>query len=976
MKNTKLWRGLFAVVTLLLALIVFLTALLMKWEGQVNAALGLSAPAAEGSGASTYASDYDSSDEELEASEENDVQTMREGAVLVKNDGNALPLAESERSVTLFGRAAADPVYRGNSGGPSSSGNVSLYDALTDEGFSVNGTVFDALAASSVTRVKVAVENTAGNRSDIGEVPVSFYDGYASTYPDYSDAAIVVLARDGGEGFDLFQEDIDGISQLALHDDEADLLRMIRDSGVFGKTVVLLNSPYAMELGFLEEEEYGVDACLWVGQPGSVGFEGVADLLVGNADPSGHFVDTYAADSLSSAAVQNAGDFSFADSSGVNYIAEAEGIYVGYRYYETRYYDQVLGLHNAKSSSGTFASSGNWDYAEEIAYPYGYGTSYSSFTQTLKGVEWDTGSHEVSVTVNVRNDGNSASSYSGESKTAVQLYVSLPWESGQAEKSAIQLIDFEKSSALAVGEDEDITLTVSDYLFATYDESAENGADATQEGCYVFDAGDYYFSVGDNAHDALNNVLAAQGASGMTDHEGAAAEGDASMTAKITLASYDNSSYAVSAETGEVVCNRFQDVVDVNNLSGSDVVTYLTRADWTTFPETYDSLSMSDEMEEQYDSYDFDVPDDAPEYGDITTGADVTVTFPEMYAYAYEDGEWETFLDQLSISDMCSMVGENFGQNAITGIVKPTNMNTDGPAGPQYSTMVHINEVVTASAFSKELIANRGDFIGEECLYTGTTQLWAPGCNIHRTPFSGRNFEYYSEDSVMSYICSAVQCEAMQAKGCNAAPKHFMGNDQETNRGGLCIFWTEQGLRQGPMKGFEGAFREGGALGTMLSCSRVGCVQSYMCPELLTQVLRNEWGFQGVTITDSVANWSSSSDAQSMTVKALVSGSDTFNANTGCGTNVKKYVVANKDGYVLSCLREANRHFFFAMSRSSLINGLTADTVVTEWTPWWQTALTAIEVAAIAADCVLFVLLCVSEALSRVGKNGKRGEKS
>lgn len=973
MKKTNLWRGLFAVITLVLALIVFLTSLLMKWEGQVNVALGLSAPAVEGSGASTYASDYDSYDEELEASKENDVQTMREGAVLVKNDDNALPLESSERSVTLFGRAAADPVYRSNSGGPSLSTYTSLYDALTDEGFSINDTVFDALAASSVTRVKVAVENTAGNKSDIGEVPVSFYDGYSSTYSSYSDVAIVVLSRDGGEGFDLFQSDNDGISQLALHDDEADLLEMIADSGVFGKTVVLLNSPYAMELGFLEEDEYGVDACLWIGEPGSYGFEGVADLLVGNADPSGHFVDTYATDSLSSAAVQNAGDFSFSNNSGVNYIAEVEGIYVGYRYYETRYYDQVLDRNNAASAAGTFASSGKWNYAEEIAYPYGYGTSYTAFTQTLKSVEWDTDSHEVTVTVNVKNDGNSSSSYSGESKTAVQLYVSLPWENGQAEKSAIQLIDFEKSSSISVGEDEDITLTVSDYLFATYDENATNGADTTQEGCYVFDAGDYYFAIGDNAHDALNNVLAAQGASGMTDHAGTTVEGDSSKTAKISVASYDNRTYAVSAETGEVVCNQFQDIVDINNLSDSDVVTYLTRADWTTFPETYDSLSMSDAMTEQYDNYDFEVPEDAPEYADITTGAEVTVTFPEMYSYAYEDEEWETFLNELTISDMCSMIGENFGQDAVTDIIKPANTNTDGPAGPQNGTMVHINEVVTACTFNKELITNRGDFIGEECLYTGTTQLWSPGCNIHRTPFSGRNFEYYSEDSVMSYICSSLQCEAMQAKGCNAAPKHFMGNDQETNRGGLCIFWTEQGMRQGPMKGFEGAFTKGGALGTMLSCSRIGCVQTYMCPELLTQVLRNEWGFQGVTISDSVANWSSLSDSQAMTVKALVSGTDTFNANSNCGSYVKKYVVANKDGYVFNCLREANRHFFYAMSRSSLINGLTTETVVTEWTPWWQTVLTVAEVGFIVVDAALLVMLCVSEVSSRMNRNKDKG---
>lgn len=232
------------------------------------------------------------------------------------------------------------------------------------------------------------------------------------------------------------------------------------------------------------------------------------------------------------------------------------------------------------------------------------------------------------------------------------------------------------------------------------------------------------------------------------------------------------------------------------------------------------------------------------------------------------------------------MVGESFGQPAVVNVGKQANANSDGPAGPQgaLSTM-RVNEVVAASTWSKEILRERGLFIGQDCIYVGITQLWSPGCNIHRTPYSGRNFEYYSEDSVMSYICASVQCAAMQEKGCNAAPKHFAGNDQETNRGELCIYTTEQAFRQGPLKGFEGAFTEGGALGTMMSCSRIGNYHTYTCKSVLTGIMREEWNFHGITITDSVAGWT----LDNPTLVSFAAGTDTFNARAASGSELKKY---------------------------------------------------------------------------------------
>lgn len=288
---------------------------------------------------------------------------------------------------------------------------------------------------------------------------------------------------------------------------------MINDSGKFGKIIVLVNSPFPMDLQWIEDPQYGVDACLTFGAAGDVGFIGVANILTGKADPSGHLVDTYAADSMSAPAMRNFGDFTFSNHNTQyenKYVVYAENIYVGYKYYETRYHDQVLGINNATGSAGVYESQGNsWNYADEMAYTYGYGLSYSQFTQEVTSIEWDKENHEVVAKVTVTNNGpENGSNYSGKAKSVVQLYASLPYEDGQAQKSAIQMIGFAKTPELEVGKPYEIEVRADDYLFATYDENATNGADSSRKGCYVFDEGDYYFAIGDNAHDALNNVMA------------------------------------------------------------------------------------------------------------------------------------------------------------------------------------------------------------------------------------------------------------------------------------------------------------------------------------------------------------------------------------------------------------------------------------------------------------------------------------
>ena len=970
MLHMKLWRGLTALLAVLLCFTLLMTDLLISWSGQVNVALGVSIPTIVVDGDNwLYASDYGVNEQGLTAmlaaSDEHDIQTMIEGAVLLKNDAGALPLTVAETRVTLFGRASADPVYRGNSGGPAIDSRrlVTFRGGLEAEGLSVNETLYNAYAASGVERKK------ADPDWFIGEVDASFYtdalkDSWTS---DHYDAAIVLLSRDGGEGKDLAMSDRDGISYLALHETEKDMLKMIAESGSFAKTIVIINSAYPMEMNWIYDAEYGVDAALWIGTPGLKGFAGVAKVLTGKAAPSGRLVDTWAANSLSSAAAQNAGSFTFANAKN-NYIVEAEGIYVGYRYYETRYYDQVLKQHNADSKAGSFMSEGAWNYADEMTFPYGFGLSYANFTQELKDIKWDRNTHTVTAKVLVTNNGTSNSTiYNGSAKQSVVLYVNQPWEEGQAEKSAIQMIGFAKTGNLAPGKSEELTITADDYLFATYDVNAVNGADTSLLGCYVFDAGDYIFSIGDDAHDALNNALALKKPdAALTDLQGNPVRGDAAKARAIHLDELDNSSYARSAETGEIVSNRFEEM-DLNYWQ-DDAVTYLTRADWNTFPEPVNDVELSEEMAAVLTDESFITPNDAPAYTAFAVEEDHGIKFADMIGVAYDDPKWEEFLDQLSLQQMTSIVGENFGQPAVDTVSKPANSNSDGPAGPQgnypfgenYSTTVHVGEVVAASTWNTDILAARGSFIAEDCLFVGTTQLWSPGANLHRTPFSGRNFEYYSEDSVLSYLLGAVQVAAMQAKGVNTAIKHFVANDQETNRAGLCTFASEQGFRQNSLKGFEGAFTKGGALATMMSFNRIGLQTMYQNAATVTGVLRNEWGFKGVTITDSVKG-----SKEVYTVACLIAGTDTFNADSGRSTEVLKYLVKNKDGYVMQALRRANRNYYYAMANSNLVNGLSRETVVQDFVPWWQTALKTIDISLAVLTLGFTVLFIISLSKKR-----------
>ena len=948
MQKSNFWRGLSALLALLLCITSFGTNLAFTREGDVNLFLGTLPPAVSVTDDTNYyKSDYATMEEMRAAQKAYLIQAQEEGSVLLRNENNALPLAETA-SVTLFGYAAATPVYHGGSGGPSNTG-INLYDALKEAGVEVNSTVYSAIVNTPSQRTKTGL---------IGEIPASAYAGTEGSFGDYGDAAIYVMSRYGGEEGDLnhglqgdWQEGPVGVPELALHQEEIDTLTMIRDSGKFDKIIVVINSGYAMELDWLEE--YGVDACLWIGYTGNYGMHGVANILIGKADPSGRNVITYATDSLSSAAMQNMGDYTFTNLTGLyknKYVVYSEGIYVGYKYYETRYQDEILGINNAAGSKGTFASkNGAWNYADEMVYTFGAGQSYADFTQELLSVDWNKSTHTVTVQVKVTNNGDEV--YTGKSKDVVQLYVQLPWEQGQAEKSAIQLVDFAKTSALAAGESEVVTIEVSDYMFATYDSNAVNGADASKKGCYVFDAGDYYFAIGDDAHDALNNVMAAKGITGMYDAEGDPVDGDTDKVFKDTLAALDNNTYAVSQRTGNVVSNIFEDR-DINYFI-EDAVTYMTRADWNTFPDAVVNLTASAEIQDLMENYQYETPADAPDFSSFSYKEDNGISFIDMKDVPYDDPKWEEFIDQLSVTELAQIVGDKMGMDMIESIDLPAYAGGDGPDGHQQGTLFNA-EMVASSTFSKEMLRLRGDFIAEESYWIGFRQIYAPGANIHRTPYSGRNFEYYSEDATMSYLCGEVQTLAMANKGCVGTIKHFCGNDQETNRHGVATFMTEQALRQGPLKGFEGALQEGHSLATMTAFNRIGCVPSAADYEIQTVVLREEWGFTGINMTDS----SKDSASYMGTPDSLAAGTNQFNNDPGRVAEATSLLTKNKDGFIWSKLRETAKYYLYTMSRSNLVNGLSKEVVVENYTPWWKPAMIGLDVciAVLYAGSILMFL--------------------
>lgn len=888
-----------------------------------------------------------------------------EGIVLLKNSNAALPLNKGSK-VSLFSRSSVDLVLGGTGGGGIKATTIeTLRSAMEADGmFTVNPVLWDFYKQyDGVDGYKRSNGGWLGAKPEqifVAEVPMADYtDAVRASYADYADAAIVVISRVGGEGSDMPTGDFgDGSKYLALQPQEKELLLEIKNSGKFGKVIALINTSNAMELGWVEQEKYGIDACLWIGGVGQSGARAVAKVLCGEVNPSGRLVDTYAADSYSAPAMQNFGDFKYTNKEdalaviggnfGTNYVVYQEGIYVGYRYYETRYADSVLNPEsNAKSAAGAFASK-KWNYTSEVTYPFGYGLSYGAenglpFEQKI--VSAKAGDNGVDVTVQVTNKGDAAG------KSVVQLYAQQPYVRGGIEKSAIQLIGFKKTDLLHPGESQTLTIHANQETFASYDYKTEK--------TYVLDAGDYYFAIGDSAHDALNNVLAL---CGKTVEDGMDAEGDAQKAYGWSIS--EKKLLNTSSYTGETITNQFDDA-DLNYY-GEDCI-YLTRADWTTFPTTYAELTINAKMLEMLDPmYTYrQVKASAGNVPTYSYGVNNQMTLAKMYGLAFDDAAWDKILNQMTIEDQVRMVSGS-ALTALPNIAYPAMFMKDGPAGNNVRNYVEDNtpatgfcsEVVFASTYNRELIRRVGEAMSEDWLRTDTEGSYAPAANIHRTPYAGRNFEYFSEDGFLSGEIAYEEVIGLQSRGAISFIKHFALNDQETNRQGLATFSNEQAIREIYLRAFEKPMTV--SKGAMCAFNRVGMVWAQAHTGLMTNVVRKEWGSTGIMDTDMAMN----TELQKME-SGLAAGNNMWATS---GSNFYNYLIDHvaDDPLTLKNLRNSCHIILYNLANSAGVNGLSPTAHVVHVLPYWQTAAYAVCGVLTAALVLCMVLLAVKSKKEEV----------
>ena len=944
--RNSILRGVSSVAMFLFVVSIFGGIVANANAGGINNFLGISsATTPSGDGETRFESSYgELSDENLAKliADEMDyaAEQLEEGSVLLMNNG-ALPLAEDERNVTLFGRASADIRYRNSNGGGSAdpAREINMKKAFNDAGFTINDDLYNAYASSSTQRVKAGDETAS-----IGEEKKEFYTAdLRETFADHNDAAIVTLSRWGGEGTDMSLKDSEGVSQLALHPTERDLLTMIKDSGDFDKIIVLINSVYPLELG--ELADYGVDACLWIANPGYYGLPGVVNVLTGAANPSGRLVDTYAADADSSASMQNYGTNAmvFTNSSELapheqKYVVYQEGIYVGYKYYETRYADAVMGTGNASGSAGVYASEGNsWNYADEVVFPFGYGLSYTTFEQTLDSVTYDEETDTFTATVTTTNTGEVAG------KVPVELYVQLPYTAGGVEKSAIQLIAYDKTDILQPDASEVSTITFDRYLMASYDINAHEG-----KGGYILDAGTYYFAVGDDAHDALNNVLAAREFTGLYDPFGEAVAGDTNCVKTYELAELDDTSYLQSQYTDAEVHNLY-DFADVNYYYDEPVVQYLSRSDWQgTFPQRV-TLTANDTVKAALETSKLDIKQGTKPLSEVTYEQPKTLSLADMWEVPFEDERWTTLVQQLSIEELALLVNEYYGQDPVNTVGKPATVTSEGSEGVSLNYLFgdkgistgYASNTLVAATWNHELQYKHGDFYAEDALYAGVHTMHGPGAGTHRSPYSGRNAEYFSEDAMISYYCGRNIEEAMGAKGLANNYKHFFLNDQENGRQGIATFSNEQAIREIYLRAYEGGLTSDGGLAIMTSYNRIGCI--YMAAEPVTQydLLRGEWGYEGYLMTDYIQG-----GEYSVTLDALMNGTNIFGGNDR-STEILQLVLRNRNtsGELVEKMQESAHRILWTYSKTSMMNGLTGDQTFSTTRQWWQNAILGAQIA-------------------------------
>ncbi len=949
----KVWRILSAVCACLLAIVLGFLPWATAYRSLVCSAIGgttskvVEAETGEEQDTEYFKDNGMSLDDWIEKEAELTREVQASGSVLLKNDG-ILPLQKGAK-VSAFGYGTVKTVSTGLVRFGTPGQYIDFKTGMEEDGkLQLNPSLYEFYSDNASADPAF---NTL-NEIDVGLMT----DAARADYDEYADAAIVVLSRAGGEAGDLAAGDFTGGTKyLALQESEKKMLEEV--TAHFDDVIVLINSSYAMELGWLEE--YDIDACLMIGAIGYRGFNAVSDILTGVTNPSGRLADTWAADSFSAPAMQNFGDYTFANAEAINeqigtgnkatkYVVETEGIYVGYKYYETRYEDAVLGQGNASSAAGTFASASSWDYDEEVCFPFGYGLSYTQFTQELEGVRETEDTFEV--TVKVTNSGGVPG------RSVVQVYAQTPYtdfdkENG-IEVASVELVGFDKTEELAANASEEVVISVDKEDLTHYDSFVNK--------TFIMEAGDYYLAVGDNAHDAVNNILAAKGKE---------VGGDAEQVYSYTLAQTDTQTYAVT-DGNVMITNQFDDV-DLNYyIDGA--VTYLSRSDWNaTWPEEMNDLSANAAMIEALDA-EGNYEAGSADMSEYVIGADTDYTVAMMIGADFDDPHWNDIINQMSIEDLVNLCARS-GLNMIESISYPATFMKDGShrvTDRSYverpGTYAHImpSVVIMAQSFDRELLYQIGLAFGEDNIRTATVGHYAPGVNIHRTPYSGRNFEYYSEDAFLSGEMSVPAIQGMQEKGAITYLKHFLGNEQETNRNGVSTFMSQQAMREVYLEAFKAGITEGKTKGIMGGFNRIGCTWTGAHYGLMTEVLRGEFEWTGIADTDAVFGYS-----PYMGFKCGLMAGTTMWATSGTGVYDAVIEDVLQDAQLVGKLREASHYLLYNVVNSLAFNGISQDSRVVPVTPYWEVILYVI-------IGVLSVVTVGSAAMVVVGtvRGGKKKE--
>lgn len=828
-------------------------------------------------------------------------EVQSEAITMLKNDDSNLPL--SNKKVNVFGWGSTNPVYGGTGSGSMSDQyeTVSMLDGMKQAGIETNSELTKLYTDYRKDRPMVAMWSQDWT---LPEVPAKQYsDKLISDAKDFSDEAVITITRVGGEGADLptnmkakgitynnnskdYEDFKDGEHFLQLSQTERDMIDLVTKN--FKKVTLVYNGANAFQFDFLSQYPQ-IKSVLWCPPAGQTGFSALGEVLAGETNPSGKTSDTFLKDLTKSVSYNNFGKFEYtnmADKAAKykgftgddvtaipGFVNYSEGIYVGYKFYETA------------------SDEGLINYDDTVAFPFGYGLSYTSFDQKLDSVKYKGG--KVTVTATVTNTGDKAG------KDVVEAYYNPPYTDGGIEKASKNLAGFEKTKELQPGESQKVTVKFDDDDMASYD---YKGAKA-----YVLEKGDYDISIQSDSHHVI-------------DHK--------AITVKDTV-TYDSDSNTHNGDK-TVATNQFDDV--------AGDVTYLSRADhFANYKEATaapTNFKMSDKAKEtfynnsNYDPKKFDKDSDKMP----TTGAKNGLKLSDMYGKDYDDADWDKLLDQLTFDDMDNLIANGgYGTQAVKSVGKIQLTDADGPASlnNNFTGVGSIGfpaSTAFACTWNKDLAKQFGEMIGDMAHDMHVAGWYAPAMNIHRNAFSGRTFEYFSEDSLLSGVMASSEISGAKSKGVYSFMKHFALNDQETKRTEMLCTWTnEQAMREIYLKPFEMSVKEGGAQAVMSSFNYIGNTYAGADSALLQTVLRGEWGFKGFVLTDYFGGYGYQNADQE--VRA---GNDSMLATTKITNHI-----TDKSATSVKAMRQAAHNILYTAANSwQYANG---EPKVA--TPIWKTAM-------------------------------------